>query len=85
MEEKKRLAAFLSGIYLLAACLLLLGVCRYCYPNMGAQIRDAVAGLEDSPVRQAFGVLTEGLEDGTPLRDAVGNTVRTLLDHVSSD
>ncbi len=81
MEKKSHLASFLSGIYLLAACLLLLGVCHYCYPALGRQVRDTIAGMEGGAVRQAFGVLAEELETGSPIKEAVGETVRVLFSH----
>lgn len=85
MEKKPYLATFLSGIYVLAACLLLLGVCRYCYPALGGQVRDALTGLEDSPVREAFGVLAEGLETGMPLKETLGETAEILFAHADTD
>ena len=82
MEGKRRgqwLASFLSGIYLLAALLLALGVCGRCCPALGEKIKQAVAGLETSPVRQAFGTLADGLEEGKPIRQTMAETVQVLF------
>jgi len=66
---------FFSGVYLLAAVVLLLCVCGYCYP----QTRQVFAGLEESPVRQAFGTLAEGLEAGEPVRTTMTDAVQVLI------
>lgn len=66
---------FFSGVYLLAAVVLLLCVCGYCYP----QARQVFAGLEESPVRQAFGTLAEGLEAGEPVRTTMTDAVQVLI------
>ena len=66
---------FFSGVYLLAAVLLLLCVCGYCYP----QTRQMFAGMEDSPVRQAFSTLAEGLETGEPVRSTMTDAVQVLF------
>lgn len=83
MEEKKKspkLAAFFSGLYVLAALLLLLGVCGHCYPSLRQKAKEVFAGLEDGAVRQAFGTLAEGLENGEPVRDTLAQSVQVLLD-----
>lgn len=79
MERKSHLATFLSGIYLLAACLLLVGVLTHCYPEIGGRIKTAVTGLEQSPVRQAFGILADGLEAGEPFKETVSQSVQILF------
>ena len=76
MEKKGVPARFLSGIYLLGALILLLWVCGNCCP----QLRRVITGMEDSPLRQAFGVLSEGLESGVPVRDTVERTVQVFFE-----
>lgn len=81
MEEKQKrsgLATFFSILYVLAAVCMLLGVCSYCYPAVGQELRKAAAGWEDSPVRQAFGTLTEGLEEGKPVKETVAASFEVL-------
>lgn len=79
-QRRHRLASFLSGIYLLAALLLTLGVCGRCCPALEEKMKQAVAGLEDGPVRQAFGTLADGLEEGKPIRQTMTETVQVLFD-----
>ncbi len=74
-----KFAAFLSGVYVLAALLLLLGVCGHCYPAVEEKLKEVVTGEETSPVRQAFGVLADGLESGDPIRETVADTVQVLF------
>lgn len=82
MEDKhggKRWIHFLSTIYITAAIWLLGVVCHICYPSVGQPIRTWMAGLEDSPVREAFSVLAEGLEKGSSVADAVSASVEVLM------
>lgn len=82
VEEKKRgsaLASFVSGLCVLAALLLLLGVCGYCYPDVHREIGVLFTGMEDGPVRQAFGALAEGLERGEPVRETLAETAQVLF------
>lgn len=81
MEDKKkgsRAATFFSVLYILAALCLLLGVCGYCYPSFGQRLREAAGGWEDSPVRQAFGTLADGLEAGEPVKEAFSASFEVL-------
>lgn len=83
MEEKQKnskFASFLSGIYILAALCLLLGVCSHCYPAFGQRLRQVIGGGENSPVRQAFGVLTEGFEAGKPIKETFAATIEVFTD-----
>lgn len=82
MEERRKgswVASVCSVVYLLVAVSLLLGVCRYCYPAAGQWMQDAIAGAADSPVREAFGVLADGLEAGEPLKDAAQASFSVLV------
>ena len=67
-------------MYLLVAICLFLGVCGYCYPDAGMWTRAVIAGAEDSPVREAFNVLSDGLEEGLSIRDAAKSSVSALID-----
>lgn len=82
METKKkgsRLAVFISGLYVLAALVLLLGVCSHCYPTFQSKMKELFAGMEDGAVRQAFGTLAEGLENGEPVRETLAETAQVLF------
>ena len=73
MEHRKKgsiLSGVFSFLYLLAAIRLLLGVCGYCYPEAGERVRVAISGIEDNPVRAAFNVLSDDLENGKSIKDA---------------
>ncbi len=81
MEEKKKgsgVATFCSVVYILVALCLLLGVCGYCYPSFGQRLRETAGGWEDSPVRQAFGTLADGLEAGEPVKEAFAASFEVL-------
>ncbi len=80
MKGSGKFAAFLSGLCVLAAVLLLVGVCGYCYPQMGDRLKEVVGGMEDGPVREAFGVLSEGLQDGQPIKETVAKTAEILFE-----
>ena len=73
------MAAVLSALYLLAAAGLLLGVCGHCYPAVGRWVGTVLGGSESSPVREAFSVLSEGLERGTSLKEAARNAGSVLI------
>lgn len=82
MEKKQKssgIAVFFSVVYVLAALCLLLGVCGYCYPEIGDGLRQAVAGWEESPVREAFSTLADGLEAGLPMKDTVEASFEVLF------
>lgn len=80
--EKKRgsgLASFFSGLCVLAALVLLLGVFGYCYPSVQAGIKDILGGMENGAVRQAFGTLADGLEDGETIRETLARSAQVLF------
>ena len=64
---------------LLASIFFLYLTQRY-FPLETKELEWMLFGLEDSPVRAAFGTLAEGLEAGVPIRDTVSETVRILLE-----
>lgn len=72
-------AAFFSGLCVLGALALLLVVCTKCYPNVHRKVQELFSGVDTGPVRQAFGVLAEGLEEGDPIRQTLRETVDTLF------
>ena len=81
MEEKKKgsgVATFFAIVYMLVALCLLLGVCGYCYPSFGQRLRETAGGWDDSPVRQAFGNLADGLEAGEPVKEAFAAAFEVL-------
>ena len=82
-EHKKtnRLMAFCSVVYLLSAVVLLLAVCGYCYPAVEQWTQAVIAGAEDSPVKEAFHVLSDGLESGVPWKEAASSSFSVLVDH----
>lgn len=85
MEEKKKsskVASFLSGLYIVFALCLLLGVCSHCYPAFGQRMRQVLGGWEESPVRQAFGTLTDGLEAGRPIKETFARSFEVLTGEV---
>ncbi len=69
----------ISSLCVLAALGLLAATCLYCYPSLEGKLRQAVAGLEDSPVREAFAVMADGLEAGESVRDTMDMTVQVLF------
>lgn len=81
MEEKQKgsgAATFFSVLYIVAALCLLLGVCSYCYPAVGRELRQVLGGWENSAVRQAFGTLTDRLGNGEPVREAFAASFEVL-------
>ena len=78
-RKHSRLVSVFAAIYLLAAALLLLSVCGDCFPVFGRRVRNAVLGGEESPVREAFSVLADGLESGEPVKDAVTASIEVLF------
>ena len=82
MENKQTesgLKTFLSTIYILVALCLLVVVCIYCYPTVGQEVREIIGGWEDSPVREAFGTLADGLEAGLPVKETVAASFEVLI------
>ena len=82
MEKGKesRILKFLSGVYFMVALALLVVVCAHCCPAMEQAARTVAAGFEDSPVQEAFAVLTDNLRKGTPLRACFTETAAVLFD-----
>lgn len=81
MEEPKRAGGFktlVSVVYLIFAISLLFGVCGYCYPQLGERVREAIAGAENSPVREAFGVLAEGFVEYRPAKEVLTESYEVL-------
>ncbi len=72
-------AAFFSGLCVLAALALLLLVSGYCYPSVRRELQALFIGMEDGAVRQAFGILAEGLEQGVPVKETLAETAAVLF------
>lgn len=85
MKEQQKghgVLTFFSVLYILAALCMLLGVCSFCYPEIKTFFQQIFGGMEDSPVREAFGTLADGLEAGMPVKETVVATVEILLGDV---
>jgi len=84
MEEKRSspLLNILSVLYVAGAVYLLFLVCTHCYPQTEEYLRQALAGLEDSPVRAAFSVLTEGLQQGQPVVECLTDSCEVLFSEI---
>ena len=81
MEETKKTGGFktlVSIVYLIFAISLLLGVCGYCYPQLGQHLREVIGGTQDSPVREAFGVLADGFVEYRPAREVIAQSYEVL-------
>ena len=78
-EGGSRWAAFFSGLCLLGALALLMKVCSICYPSVQQEMQNLFMGMEDGAVRQAFGTLAEGLEQGAPVKETLTQTVQVLF------
>lgn len=72
-------AAVLSTLSLLVSILALVLVCHSCCPELNQQLRRLVGGLEDSPVRQAFSVMADGLGSGAPVKQTMEETAQVLF------
>lgn len=82
METNKQeggLPVILSGLALLLSVICLLAVCHYCYPNVEQKAREVLGGMENSPARQAFHTMAEGLEAGEPVKQTLTETVQVLF------
>lgn len=82
MERSKkgsRLASLVSGLCVLAALMLLLLVCGYCYPSMQDTCREVLGGMEDGAVQQAFNVLADGLQNGEPVKETFSQSMEILF------
>lgn len=71
--------SFLSGVLVVCAIGLLIHVCRFCYPEADRQFREVLGGLENGAARQAFYVMAEGLEEGSPIKETMKETVQVLF------
>lgn len=74
-----KLAAVCSWISLAISIAALVLVCRNCCPELGGELRRVLGGLEDSPVRQAFSVMADGLGSGAPVKDTMRDTAQVLF------
>ena len=82
MNDKKKgswVMGICSIVYLMVAICLLLGVCGYCYPAIGTWSKMIISGAEDSPVREAFHVLSDGLQSGAPIKDTALESLQVLF------
>lgn len=77
--KNSRLGAVISGVFVLAALMLLLCVCGYCYPALQEECREIIGGMETGSVRRAFGVLADGLQNGDAIRETFAHTVEVLF------
>jgi len=73
-RKPRKIRTILSTVYLLLAVCILLGVCGYCYPKVGEKARQVIAGATDSPMREAFGVLTDGLSQNRPVKEVLSQS-----------
>ena len=71
--------AICSAIYLLLSVCLLVGVCMHCYPQAEEKLRQAIVGVADSPVKEAFSVLAEGLGESRPVKEVLGESYEVLI------
>ena len=81
MEGTKKSGGFktlVSIVYLIFAISLLFGVCGYCYPQIGEKMREVIGGAEDSPVREAFGVLADGFVEYRPAKEVIAQSYEVL-------
>lgn len=72
-----------SVVYLIFAVSLLLGVCGYCYPRLGEQVREVLGGARDGPVREAFGVLADGFVLDRPAKEVLTESYEVLTGEAS--
>ncbi|MBP3633078.1 MAG: hypothetical protein J6J43_00705 [Oscillospiraceae bacterium] len=82
MEEPKKSGTFakiISAICLVLSICLLIGVCGHCYPQIEQTIRQAVAGVSDNPVQEAFGVLADGLGESRPVKEVLSESYGVLI------
>lgn len=70
---------WISGFVLIISIVLLLATCHHCYPELEQDVYTVFAGMEESPVREAFHVLAEGLEAGEPVKETFHQTVQVLI------
>ncbi len=78
-KRSGRFKSFISAVYLVAAACLLFCVCAHCYPDAGQKLRQAIAGAADSPVREAFSVLAEGLGESRPVKEVLSESYEVLV------
>ena len=73
------LTALLSGLFVVAALVLLLCVCGYCYPSVQDTFKEMLAGAKGGAVQQAFDVLADGLQSGESVRETFSETIEVLF------
>lgn len=79
-EQKHRdIRNSISIIYLLVSICLVLAVCAHCYPAVGQKLRHIIVGATDSPVREAFGVLADGLTEDKPVKEVLSQSYEVLV------
>lgn len=76
---RDKLAGFLSGCCLIAAAILLLHVCSYCYPDIDHYGKKLLFGMEHGAAREAFSVLAESLEEGDSIKESVVRSYEVLI------
>lgn len=81
-REKTGFAGAISYGLVLAALWLLVTVCGRCYTQTGQWVREQLTGLEHTPVREAFGTLTDGLEDGKPIGQVLHDSAMVFREKV---
>ena len=74
---------FISSVYLLVSVCLLFGVCVHCYPQVEDKLRQVIVGMEHTPVKEAFGVLADGLGDSRPIKEVLSESYEVLKGEAS--
>ena len=77
-EKSAQIKSLISGIYLLLAVCLVLGVCGYCYPQIGQKARQIISGSDNGAVQEAFGVLADGLLEKKPVKEVLSQSYEAL-------
>ena len=81
-EQRRPVLSVTSSLMVLGAAALLIWVCGTCYPELGVRLRTWIAGLEGNAVQEAFAVLTEGLEEGRSVKEALSDSLYLLWEYV---
>lgn len=76
---KSRLAVVLSTICLIISVGMFFITCSLYWPQVGDRIRAVMIGQADSPLNAAFSSLSEGLEQGKPVREVFAQTIGEIL------
>lgn len=82
MDDPKKDSRFLSavtGLLAIAALVLLLSLCHYCYPELEHQVRQVLSGIETGPARQAFHLIADGLEQGASVKETIKASIEVLF------